>query len=246
MGAIPSIWAIGQQGAFEVSANDVGALGGKALAIIPSASLPRFGMYGGGPTEGWGLLFPNELYHYPLPDLPIEPDTALAKDFFERLLLWENKAQNVNVPSITMGQTTNHQVFDAAVVDPSVPLIDLRLQRGEDGAVWVLLQHEAGVWLSIRADFDVAPYDFETGDELYLLSCGVNRDGSAVALFGYGVLNMDTYRTFDYQMQLYFGMGKIWHNNAIWKWPARIIPVVLAQNAEELQKLFALIKKEEE
>lgn len=249
-GVIPEVWGLGRNGLIRIDASEAGEVGERASGLIPSTYYPRFGLYPGGsgaPTGGWELIFPDEYYTYSLPELPQEADTEQARDFLERMQLWEERAQHVNTSRVVIGSSTNHQILDSAVIDPSLQLIDLRLQREDDGVLWVMLQHESGIWFSIRTDAEVEHYLFESKtDEWYLVSAGTTADGSVMALFGWGVLDMDDWRTFDNVLYFYFRMGHAHQRQALWKWPARLMPVVIAQNAGELQKLASLIKKEEE
>jgi len=243
----PEVWAVGKNGARQINPSEAGEAGEKAFGLIPSNYYPRWGIYPGGEplSEGWELIFPGEYYHYPMPELPQEADAALAQQFLDNLKMWENKADNINRPKVVVGQSFNHQILDTAVIDPSVPIADIRIQKRE-GKTWISVQHLTGMWVSIQGDEEFDRYDFESETGWQLLSLGVEKDGTVVALFQVGLIDMDTYRTFDYQLQLYFGMGRAWHNFSIWKWPARIVPIVIAQDVNELNKLWNLFQEEEE
>lgn len=241
----PEVWAVGREGARQINPSEAGGVGEQAFGLIPSNYYPKFGVRQEETVmhEGWSLLFGEGHYYYPLPEMPQEADAALAQEYLDTLRAWEGKAADINRPRVLVGQAFNHQVLTSAVIDPSVPLMDARIQV-IDGVTWVLLQHVSGIWFSVRGDVDFERYDFEQGVDWQLISLGVERDGTVVGLFYNGVLDMDTYRTFDYQLQLYWGMGQIWRNQAIWKWPARIIPVILAQSLADLIKMEKLFYKE--
>lgn len=243
----PEVWAVGKYGASQINPSEAGEVGEKAFGLIPSNYYPRWGLYPGAtPSDsGWDLIFPGETYHYPMPDFPQGADTALAQQYLDNLKEWESRAANINRPRVVVGQSTNHQILDSAVIDPSVPLLDVRVQQ-IDGVTWVLLQHACGIWFSVRGDVSFERYDFESVTGWQLLSLGVERDGTVVALFQEGLINQDTYRTPDRQMAIYFGMGNLWQYQSIYKWPARIIPVVVAQNVDDLAKLGRLFPKNKE
>lgn len=242
----PTVWAVGKWGKREIRPEEAGAVGEKAKGLIPSAFYPQLAQRPTGDAQvipsGSELFFDEGSFYYPLPDFPDAEDAQAGKDFLEQLALWTNKARHVNASSVVVGQSTNHQILDSAAIDPSIPFIDARLQRRED-SIWVMLQHESGVWISVNCNVTADEYLFEEETGWQLVSLGLNYNKSLVAIFSDGKIDQGTFRTEDLQMAYFFGQGRLWEWQAIYKWPARLYPVVITQNTVELEKLLTTFNK---
>jgi hypothetical protein len=242
----PEVWGVCRSGARRIDPEEAGEVGERAAGLIPSTYWARWGTWpggSGGVKEDIDSILGNQPCLYPLPEPTGNPEAALAEGLVERMDLWREKAQDINRPAVTMGQTYDHQILSAAAIDPTVPLVDARLEVDEEGTTWVMLRHWTGVWLSVRCDVSPSPYVLEQPTEWELVSLGAREDGAIVALFGCGKCSLSV-GDFDSMLDL-FGFGEWWTRMALHTWYARFFPVVIRQSPDELDRMARLWKEEE-
>ncbi len=227
---IPEIWGINKNSAQKLTPEESGKLGQAAIGTIPSNYAPRFGLWPGADGDGMDgmeLVFDGSECYFPMPESLGDAQAALAETILERAEAWQKKAKDINRPAVTMGQLYDHQVFSAAVIDPSIPIVDVRLNLAPEGTPWISMRHETGVWLSVRCDADITPHLMEIERPWELVSLGVNREGALVALFGHGECSFGI-GDYDKALEL-FGFGHWWERYALWHWYARFLPVVIRE-----------------
>lgn len=249
----PEVWGVCRSGARRLDPKEAGEIGEKAAGLIPSTYWSRWGLWpgaadgtGGLASEVSELILGNNPCLYPMPEHTGDPGAALAEDMVERMEKWSKKAQDINRPAVTVGQTYDHQILTTAAIDPNLPLVDARLEVDEEGVTWVMLRHWTGVWLSVRCDGQSQPHQMEKDTPWELLSLGSRDDGAIVGLFGKGICSLSI-GDYDKMLEL-FGFGEWWTRFALHTWYARVMPVVIRQSPEELDRLAGLWRdnKEEE
>lgn len=242
---VPEIWGVSPKMFRRLSLSEAGEAGKSASSLIPSTYYPRWGeMPDGTDSEGMLQKISEVLGDTPcLYDLPVPDDTLGASGkagaaLVKRMEAWRAKAANVNRSAVTFGQSWDDNVTAQAVIDPSVPLTDARIEVDADGVTWVLLRHASGVWLSVRCDVELKSELKESSTPWELVSLGVDETGTVTALFGNGIC---AFSIGDYDSALAaFGFGAYWTRFALQKWYARYVPVVIRQDAAALKKLLSL------
>jgi len=232
------VWGIDGSGARQLGPEEAGISGQKALVTIPSHYFPRWGV-APGQDGGFGdLLFDGTEVQYEMPEPTGDSGAALAETVLERFRAWQEKAQDVNKAAVVAGQTYDHQVITSATVDPMCPIVEARVKE-LDGAIWIILRHETGIWLSVRCESELEKVLMETDRPWEIVSLGVTKEGAVIALFGAGECNLSI-GDIDAVLEQYFGLGHWWLRYALWRWYARLIPVVIQTDFEALQKTYAL------
>ncbi len=239
-----SVWCVGRYGKSEVDPAGIGAIGLAALETIPANYYPRIGLWPGTPAWQQEFLGGSDYYYFDLPEGSGSVGSTLAETVVERLKAWQGKEADVRKNEIMSGQVSNHALFSTAVIDPLVPVTDARLMT-RDGQTWALLRHETGVWIGVRCnggEFEKHPCERDT--EWELVSLGLRDDGSIIALFGNGVCSFEI-GDYDGALSI-FGFGRWWERYSVYKWYARVVPIVIEIDSSGMAELGRLWGKKKE
>ncbi len=240
---VPEIWGVTRMGRRRISPTEAGELGERALHTIPSNYQVRLSIIpdteSSLPPEVLASM--EGLYAYDLPAPTPETIGSLGGKIADRYNEWLKKRQSINKSAIALGQSYNHQILEAAVVDPATPIVDLRLEM-VDGTTWAHLQHETGIWISLRCAVPQgAHYHLERLTEWQLVSLGVHEDGDIVALFGNGICSLSVGDLDKYLAVL--GFADWWKRFAMYSWYARLHPIRIKIEDDGYNRLMELLSR---